>query len=320
LVAEEMDGGLGPQELEVGEGDLSGDLSDLMEDSVEMEEAAQAEGEYAAENVVPALLSVVRFKQHATACQYWVKLENRLPFKIRNIALRFSAYVDDGQYEKPVLFDTEIKSFSELRPTDAQFRDLFFEYTDCKAINFIKVEDAGRCSAGTLTKFSAQSGDCARYVEVQPSEDVCIFIGETNVESGTLLHPCGMVTDDEIQQVFSDYSSAFTAGDADALAALFAENAIIRSLDGEESVTGRDAIHASFANLFESSKLREISLQRKATMRPPGEIAVVQADADVTIKKKFFWSNRESHADTRMRIEKNDGVVQITQLSDPLFF
>jgi hypothetical protein len=134
------------------------------------------------EDYIPARLSVVRKKQHATACQYWLKLENRLPFMIRNLALRFSTYLKSNNYNRPVLFDSDVRSFSRLRPTDTQYRDIFYEDVECDDLSFIRVEDAGRCALGGLTKFSAQIGDCAKYVEVEPSDIICIFLDDQPVD------------------------------------------------------------------------------------------------------------------------------------------
>jgi len=106
---------------------------------------------------IPALLSLERKVQLATACQYWVKLHNRLPFKIRNLALYFEAYIWEPGYDHPLLFDSTIKSFSDLRSTDSQYRDIFFQNSKCDRIAYIQVEDAGRRAIGALTKFSAQS-------------------------------------------------------------------------------------------------------------------------------------------------------------------
>ncbi|GEM_PF-674584 len=134
---------------------------------------------------VPALLTVEKKKDYADACQFWVKLQNRLPFKVRNLALRFSAFIQEDPYKEPVFYDADTRSFSEVRPTEYQFRGIFYMDIKCDQIAFIRVEDTGRCSVGELTKFSAQSGDCAKYVDVAESDLVKIFKGQPKPEQGS---------------------------------------------------------------------------------------------------------------------------------------
>ena len=143
-------------------------------------QAAPEEGED--QKPIPALLTVEKRREYADACQFWVRLQNRLPFKVRNLALRFSAFIQEDPYREPVFFDADTRSFSEVKPSEYQYREIFYMNLKCDEIAFIRVEDTGRCSVGELTKFSAQSGDCAKYVDVAASDLVKIFEGQPSPE------------------------------------------------------------------------------------------------------------------------------------------
>ncbi len=223
------------------------------------------------DNVVPALLSVERQKQHATACQYWLKLENRLPFKIRSLALRFSAYVHDPNYEKPVLYDSDIKSFSELRPTDSQYRDVFYEYMDCSKIAYIQVQDTGRCAAGTMNKFSSQSGDCIRFVEIQPSAMLCIYAddgGQTDA-----VNPCGEVNEALVDALLARFVENYGAGDMDGFLALFSP--LVETAEG----SGHEVIRERYADLFASSSERALEVASREWAPLSGGSAEIRFNA-----------------------------------------
>jgi len=226
------------------------------------EEVLQRQREEIVDDFIPALLTLERRVQFSTACQYWVKLENRLPFKIRNMALRFTTYLKNDSYDRPVVFDSEVRSFSELRPTDSQYRNIFYEHVDCADLNFIKVEDAGRCSMGALTKFSAQSGECAKYVEVQPSDLICIYLddGSYDAEGGEPMaggrskrNPCGIVSQYDVDQLLMKMIQAYDSGDLEGFAALFSSQ--VQS--NEER--GLESLKSAFPDLFqpvEGSRLK----------------------------------------------------------------
>lgn len=267
------------------------------------------------DEVVPALLTVERQKQHATACQYWLKMENRLPFKIRNLALRFSAYVKDENYDEPVLFDTEIRSFSELRPSDSQFRDIFYEYADCGKLAFIRVQDAGRCSAGTLNKFSSQSGDCIRFVEVKPSSIVCIYIDDGSGAANNA--PCGEVVEADIDAFLSRFTAAYEAGDMDAFLALFDPN--VETAGG----LGSDLVKEKYAGVFSSDRERTLNISNRQWTSLGGGAAEVRFDAANTLHKTsgifsmFSSSAAEIKAEMKVRLVGDGLVISRFMTSDP---
>ena len=117
-----------------------------------------------------ALLRVSHFDElDGRACRLGVILQNNLPYKIKSLAIRFSAYKSES-----IPYDSVTRSFSEIKPTDRQYRKLLFRNIECSAIHHIKVEDPGHCSMGKLDRFSAQSGDCIEHIKIEPSELVKI--------------------------------------------------------------------------------------------------------------------------------------------------
>jgi len=214
-------------------------------DEVVADESVGAEEEEVlGADFVPALLTVEIRKQHPYACQYWLKLTNRLPFKIRSLALRFSAYIKSEDYDEPVLFETLTRSFSELRPTDEKFLDLFYMNIPCEGIDFIKVSDTGHCAAGELTKFTAQAGDCARYVEVEQSDMVTIFkVAGDDVEepgSGKREQMFTLVKQEDVDRLVARFIHGYEAGDIEKFVALFDAN--VQTDDG----VGRKHIRQRF--------------------------------------------------------------------------
>ena len=233
------------------------------DDSFEIdEEVLQEQKGFAGEDFVPAPLTVVRRKQHDTACEYWVKLDNLLPFKIRNMALRFTTYLRNDNYNRPVVFDSEVVSFSELRPTDYQFRNIFYAHVDCEDLRYIKVEDASRCSMGELTKFSAQTGDCIKYIEVVPSDLICIYLDDGSYDSGvgepmaggrSKRNPCGLITQYDIDRLLTRMIQSYNEGNHEEFAALFSPQ--VESNGGR----GLEVLETTFPDLFnpeEGSTLR----------------------------------------------------------------
>jgi hypothetical protein len=242
---------------------------------------------------VPAVLSVARVKQYpdGLACQLWLKLENRLPFAIRNLTLRFSGYVAGEDYDKPVLFDVVTRSFSEMRPTDVQYRDVFFEHSRCADLAFVKVEDTGRCAMGQLTKFSSQSGDCVRYLRVEPSDTVCMyaddgrFPGDQPLVGGLLRtadSPCGQVADVHVDELLGRLAVSYQAGDTEAFAALF--DAGVNPEDG-----GLDALKEDFAARVAAGKARTLTVTRRTWESRRSGTARVTFSADLEADVARFW-------------------------------
>ena len=102
-------------------------------------------------------------------CRIGVILQNDLPYKIKNLAIRFSVYKSES-----LPYDSVTRSFSEIKPTDSQYRKLLFRGISCSGIHHIQVEDPGRCSMGDLDRFSAQPGDCIEHIRVERNELVNI--------------------------------------------------------------------------------------------------------------------------------------------------
>lgn len=314
-----MPPGPGPQELEREDADTVGDKN-VSDADVEEFLGGFTDPEGNAPQVDPeevrkwvlATLSVERRVQHPQACQYWIKMENRLPFKIRNMALNFFAYIKDDRYEEPVLFDTAIKSFSELRPTDTQYRDIFFEYADCSKIEYIRVEDAGRCSAGTLTKFSAQSGDCAHLIEIKHSGLVCLHLDKDDAdeEGETVVHPCGSVTEADVDALLESLVNAYQAGDADALMGLF--NAEVQTDDGAD----RSSLQGKYSELFADTKSRSMSIASKDWRQTTGGAAEVEYGAKQVIDRGYFWGPYEQQVSGKLSLQKLGDKVVISRYSE----
>ena len=121
----------------------------------------------AAETASPKALLVVAHVNELQSgdCRLGVVLQNNLPYKIKNLAVRFTVYKSES-----VVYDSVTKSFSEIKPTDRQYRSMLLRGARCSRIHSIKVEDPGRCSMGELDRFSARPGDCLEFIEVKPSQ------------------------------------------------------------------------------------------------------------------------------------------------------
>ena len=132
--------------------------------------AAQQSAEVEQEQPPRAVLHVSHVNElEGGACRIGVILQNDLPYKIKNLAIRFSVYKSAA-----VPYDSVTRSFSEIKPTDRQYRKLLFRGISCSAIHQIKVEDPGRCAMGELDRFSAQPGDCLEHIRLEHSELVNI--------------------------------------------------------------------------------------------------------------------------------------------------
>jgi hypothetical protein len=117
-----------------------------------------------------AVVNVNMRTSYQDACKYGVTLTNNLPYKITNISIRFAAYLKNG-----VQYDEITRNFFEVKPTEHQFREITFGQITCPKIDHIEVLDPGRCAMGKLTRFSAQPGDCGKYVDVAPSPYVRMY-------------------------------------------------------------------------------------------------------------------------------------------------
>lgn len=273
------------------------------------------------EDFYPARLSVALTKQHVTACQYWLKLENRLPFMIRNLALRFSTYLESDFYNRPIMFDSEIVSFSRIRPTDTQFRDIFYEHVNCDDLKFIRVEDTGRCALGGLTKFSAQEGDCAKYVEVEPSDMICIFMGDQAAEAApdtegevqvvlepkTERNPCGLITQQDVDDLLSALIRNYEAGDRKGFLELFSEQ--VETNDN----TGISHVALQYGEVFRTTKQRSMRIDNVSWKPLMDGTASVSMNSRIKVNKGAGWSDEQRFAVT-IRAYRRGGRLVIARM------
>jgi len=110
-----------------------------------------------------AVVSFHMRKAYENACKFGISLTNNLPYKITDLSFRFTALINGN-----VPFDAQTKSFSELRPSEQQYRELIFQGVRCDQINQIEVTDPGRCTLDTLNRFNSAPGDCAKYSDLAP--------------------------------------------------------------------------------------------------------------------------------------------------------
>ena len=112
-----------------------------------------------------AVLSVVNIKDLGNACDIGFRLTNNLPYKIRSLVPRFSAYTSDQ-----LMFETRSKSFNSIKPTGSQYRKVRFIGINCADISHIKLHGADRCTMGPFTKFDPGEGECLKQIYVEESD------------------------------------------------------------------------------------------------------------------------------------------------------
>lgn len=98
------------------------------------------------------------------ACRLGVVVENGLPYKIKNLSVRFTAYKSES-----LRYESVTRGFYEIKSTDSQYQQVYFRGIGCSEIHHVKVEDPGRCTMGDLDRFSSNPGDCIALVELEPS-------------------------------------------------------------------------------------------------------------------------------------------------------
>lgn len=116
-----------------------------------------------------AVVSVHTRKAYENACKFGITLTNNLPFKITALSFRFTALIGGG-----VPFDSQTKSFSELRPSEDQYREMIFQGVRCDQIQRLEVTDPGRCALDTLNRFNSAPGDCAKYSDIASSSLITV--------------------------------------------------------------------------------------------------------------------------------------------------
>ena len=117
-----------------------------------------------------ALLEVVNIKELRNTCDIGFRLTNNLPYKIKSLVPRFSAYTGDN-----VKFETRSKSFNSIKPTRSQYQKVRFIGIACQDISHIKLHGADRCTMGPFTKFDSGEGECLKRVYVQESDLIKII-------------------------------------------------------------------------------------------------------------------------------------------------
>jgi len=111
-----------------------------------------------------AVLEVVNIKELGNTCDIGFRLTNNLPYKIKSLVPRFSAYTMGN-----VMYETRSKSFNSIKPTASQYQKVRFIGIACADISHIKLHGADRCTMGPFTKFDSGEGECLKRVYVQES-------------------------------------------------------------------------------------------------------------------------------------------------------
>lgn len=116
-----------------------------------------------------AVVSFHTRKSFENACKYGITLTNNLPFKITDLSYRFTAIIQGS-----VPYDSQTKNFSQLRPSEQQYRELTFQGVRCDQIDRIEVADPGRCTLDDLNRFNAAPGDCSKFSDLATSRLVSV--------------------------------------------------------------------------------------------------------------------------------------------------
>ena len=111
-----------------------------------------------------AVLEVVNIKALRDTCDVGFRLTNNLPYMIKSLVPRFSAYTTGN-----VMYETRSKSFNSIKPTRSQYQQVRFIGIACADISHIKLHGADRCTMGPFTKFDSGEGECLKRVYVQES-------------------------------------------------------------------------------------------------------------------------------------------------------
>lgn len=115
-------------------------------------------------------LSVERKVTRNDSCHFGLRLYNSESYGIRHIVLRFSAIT-----KRNVVFDTLSRGFSEIKPTENQYKSITFRGISCDEISALKVHGGDRCAMGSLTKVSSEKGECLKRIGIKKSELINVF-------------------------------------------------------------------------------------------------------------------------------------------------
>jgi hypothetical protein len=116
------------------------------------------------------VVSVHMKKEFPDACMLGMTVTNNLDVKVTNLSIRLTAYISGN-----VKYDAITRNFTEVKPTESQYREATFTQIKCSEIDFIGVTDPGRCAIGAdMNRFTAAPGDCAKFVDVAISPQITI--------------------------------------------------------------------------------------------------------------------------------------------------
>jgi hypothetical protein len=114
------------------------------------------------------VLSVHMKKEYPDACMLGMMLTNNLDMKVTNLSLRLTAFIRGD-----VKYDAITRNFTEVKPTESQYREATFTQIKCSEIDYIGITDPGRCAIGEdMNRFTAAPGDCAKFVDVAVSPHI----------------------------------------------------------------------------------------------------------------------------------------------------
>lgn len=111
-----------------------------------------------------AVLTVTKVEEMGEACRMQLHMQNNLTFKIRSLVPRFTVYNQDN-----VMYDSKSKSFTAIKPTRDQYRELQFSI-GCRDISRILVHGAERCTMGDIDMFNEEDGQCLSHIYMTPSD------------------------------------------------------------------------------------------------------------------------------------------------------
>jgi hypothetical protein len=116
------------------------------------------------------VVSIHMKKEFPDACMLGMTLTNNLDIKVTNLSIRLTAYIRGN-----VKYESITRNFTNVKPTEQQYRDVVFNQIQCSEIDYIGITDPGRCAIGEdMNRFTAQPGDCAKFVDVAVSPHITV--------------------------------------------------------------------------------------------------------------------------------------------------
>ena len=124
----------------------------------------------AAEPEAPAMrLQVVSVTDRGGNCVLGLTLHNDAAYVIQSIVPQFEGVTHGGG-----IHSTVFVAFSNVKPTQRQYKALVYERFACGNLVEVRVKGGDRCTMDELTKFTPVTGECLRRVQVVPSDLVSI--------------------------------------------------------------------------------------------------------------------------------------------------